>query len=219
MWQTWSKPFRTEAANALDCFVNVVMIFFIVAIGLLYQIDDNDFDIFYRDLAIAMAASLIDITATCMFVMLLFAFFFMRKRKKFLAFLSHHKKDCGVAARLIKSDLMKTLGKRVYLDSDELEHLDTLLATVQFEVRFFVLLLTQETLWRPWCAGEIVTAKKAKVPFVLVKFDDFVPPGTDDCTEEALCRRFQGSAESGVIPGVGVKVAGLIHGLFGSSMG
>ena len=133
----------------------------------------------------------------------------MRTRKKFLAFLSHHKRDCGVAAQLIKSDLMKTLGKRVYLDSDELEHLDTLLATVRFDVRFFVLLLTQETRWRPWCAGEIVTAKKAKVPFVLVKFDDFVPPGTDDCTEEALCRRFQGSAESGVIPDVGVKMADL----------
>merc|ERR1712136_37871 len=104
---------------------------------------------------------------------------------------------------------MKTLGKRVYLDSDELEHLDTLLATVQSDVSFFVLLLTEETLWRPWCAGEIVTAHQAKVPFVLVKFDGFLPPEADDCNVAALCGRFRGSVLSGAIPGVGVKMADL----------
>ena len=39
-----------------------------------------------------------------------------------------------------------------------------------------MILLTAETMHRMWCAGEITTAVRSKIPIVPVACDDYVPP-------------------------------------------
>jgi hypothetical protein len=68
--------------------------------------------------------------------------------------------------------------KNVFIDSDDLKELDTLFDTVRCKLEHLVVYLTRDTLTRPWCTGEIVTAVIA--PFVkitVVTTESFVAPG------------------------------------------
>ena len=47
---------------------------------------------------------------------------------------------------------------RVFLDSDELQDLDSLFECVRSQVAFLVPLLTPGLMMRPWCVGELATA-------------------------------------------------------------
>lgn len=88
-----------------------------------------------------------------------------------LCFLSHHKGSSGKDARLLKDLLVQSLGVSgdfVFLDSDE-KHLDLngLLSRVR-STYCVLLLLTKDTLLRPYVIGEIVCAIEADVPIVAV---------------------------------------------------
>jgi len=96
-------------------------------------------------------------------------------------FICHHKVGGAAQARLIKLMVADQAGQRVCMDSDYLLHLDTLFDTVKAKVQHLVIYLTRDTLTRPWCAGEIVTALKTGRRVTAVMTPSFVAP-----TEEQL---------------------------------
>jgi len=98
---------------------------------------------------------------------------------KFSMFLCHHKEGAASLSRYIKMLVTRVTSGSVFLDSDQLEELDLIFDTVRATSRNLVLLATKMTLDRPWCAGEITTAKVNNIPIVPVACDDYVAPNAE----------------------------------------
>ena len=77
--------------------------------------------------------------------------------KSFFAFLSHHKGSCSCAARLLKTVLCQTTKRKIFFDADNLDNTGDLFNAVQCSERL-VFMLSDETLLRPWCLGELTIA-------------------------------------------------------------
>eukprot|EP01051_Picozoa_sp_SAG22_P016608 SAG22_NODE_2376_length_2642_cov_11.644514_3_plen_104_part_00 len=77
--------------------------------------------------------------------------------------LSHYKIEAAEVARMVKGGLKAELGAPVFLDSDDLMDLRTLLEAVR-NSDVVVLFQTQRLLERPWCLLEIWTAIEAQLP-------------------------------------------------------
>jgi Ca2+-binding EF-hand superfamily protein len=91
--------------------------------------------------------------------------------KKYAAFLSHFKNEAAAEARILKSDLVRTLRARedqIFLDSDNLSDLRELLNCV-VESDALILIYTNSVLTRPWCLLELVTAVQNNVPIITVR--------------------------------------------------
>merc|ERR1719277_2565856 len=94
--------------------------------------------------------------------------------KRYGIFLCHHKGGGAVLARYFKEVISDVSRERVFLDSDDLDSLEGLFRTVEEDTKNLVVLLTSETLWRMWCAGEICSAFCFHVNMVPVRCaDDF----------------------------------------------
>ena len=78
--------------------------------------------------------------------------------------------------RYFKIKIGRISKAEVFLDSDQLEELDLIFDIVRCSTQNLVTLLTAETMHRMWCAGEITTAVRSKIPIVPVACDDYVPP-------------------------------------------
>jgi len=78
--------------------------------------------------------------------------------RRFLLFLCHHKAGGGVLARWLHLLAEKQTGIPIFLDSDFLDDLERIFDIVKEDVDVVVALLTQLTLTRMWCAGELATA-------------------------------------------------------------
>ena len=74
-------------------------------------------------------------------------------------------------ARFLKGALEEQLGKRVFLDSDDLRDLGDLLDHVR-DSEAVVLLQSQSVLTRPWCLLELAAAMDAGVPVVGVSLQN-----------------------------------------------
>lgn len=83
----------------------------------------------------------------------------LRPHPRYDVFVCHHKAEASAQARLLKC-IMRAMKIEVFLDSDDLQHLDTLFDMVRCRVLHVIVYLTRGTLSRPWCAGEIVTAHR-----------------------------------------------------------
>lgn len=106
---------------------------------------------------------------------------YVLKQKPFQYFLCHHKGGCGSFARLLKMNMTgdAKVTEKVFLDSDDLQDLNRLFDVVREDLGTLVVLCTKEVLMRPWCAGEITTARMNNVPVVTVIFPDFSFPDED----------------------------------------
>jgi len=92
-------------------------------------------------------------------------------------FICHHKQHAAAQARLMKTMILsKKRGLSVFIDSDNLQELDKLFDVVKAQVGCLTVYLTSDTLKRPWCAGEIVTAFRVKIVVIKVKTPSFIPP-------------------------------------------
>ena len=88
--------------------------------------------------------------------------------KRFAAFLSHFKKECGTEARLVQQNLKPLLESghdQIFLDSDDLQDLRLLLEHVK-DSQAIVLLQSKSVLTRPWVILELYTAVTHGVPIV-----------------------------------------------------
>eukprot|EP00933_Yihiella_yeosuensis_P033276 TRINITY_DN27009_c0_g1_i1.p1 TRINITY_DN27009_c0_g1~~TRINITY_DN27009_c0_g1_i1.p1 ORF type:complete len:521 (-),score=89.25 TRINITY_DN27009_c0_g1_i1:85-1479(-) len=109
----------------------------------------------------------------------LFLRFSHTKAKPFNIFLCHHKAGCGSTARLLKMTLaeeIKYISKKIWLDSDDLTDLEKLFDYVGSQSDTLAMLCSADILMRPWCMGELVTAKNKNVRVVRVLFPDFQEP-------------------------------------------
>ena len=102
----------------------------------------------------------------------------LRLRKPFQFFLCHHKVGGGAFCRLLKMRLMShaQVSRNVFLDSDNLQDLSLLFAIVGEKTETLVVLCTKEILYRPWCVGEMTTARLHNIDTILVIFPDFEDP-------------------------------------------
>ena len=93
-------------------------------------------------------------------------------------FICHHKAGAGSFARLLKMQLTITPGAkpRPFIDSDDLKDLGKLFEYVGNQTAMFLILCSKEILSRPWCLGEIVTARAKRVGTLSVVFQDFALP-------------------------------------------
>ena len=83
----------------------------------------------------------------------------------FAAFLSHFKVEAATEARWLQQELEGLLGRRCFLDSDDLSDLSRLQDHVR-ESGCVLLLQTRDVLTRPWCIVELLTAIDSGVPIV-----------------------------------------------------
>eukprot|EP00971_Amphidinium_carterae_P071790 1419844-Amphidinium_carterae.1 len=91
-------------------------------------------------------------------------------------FICHHKAHAAAQARLLKIILQSRKHYlQVFVDSDDLKQIDTLFDTVKSRLRHLVVYLTAETLRRPWCVGEVVSATWAKIRITRVLTPSFSP--------------------------------------------
>ena len=86
-------------------------------------------------------------------------------RERFACFLSHYKIQCASEARLLQAELEASLGRRCFLDSDDLKDLRQLADHVRSS-DVLVLIQSSDVLSRPWCLLELLTAIDAGVPIV-----------------------------------------------------
>eukprot|EP00811_Abedinium_folium_P033515 NODE_6471_length_1669_cov_3.269131.p1 GENE.NODE_6471_length_1669_cov_3.269131~~NODE_6471_length_1669_cov_3.269131.p1 ORF type:complete len:529 (-),score=147.08 NODE_6471_length_1669_cov_3.269131:81-1499(-) len=100
----------------------------------------------------------------------------LRPGRKYDYFICHHKAGAQAQARLVKQLLQSHAGRSVFIDSDDLCRLDGLFSIVGFQVNHLLVYLTDSTLRRPWCVGEIVTALRSGVRVTLIKTPSFAPP-------------------------------------------
>jgi len=84
------------------------------------------------------------------------------KQATYAVFLSHHKGAGACAARLLKYMLQKELRKPIFYDCDDLVSFSGIFTAVK-QSRCLLVMMSGETLCRPWCAGEIVTAHHCNV--------------------------------------------------------
>jgi len=97
------------------------------------------------------------------------AYFLIMQPKTFAFFLSHHKGGAGVQARLLKDDLAGVCMGKDFLDSDELDALDQIYKVVAEHSEVFVLMETDATYTRMWCALEMVAAMRHNIPTIILK--------------------------------------------------
>jgi len=102
------------------------------------------------------------------------------RRRKYDFFICHHKAHAAAQARYIKTLLLKRRNCKVFIDSDNLEELDTLFDTVKTTVSHLVVYLTSDVMTRPWCVGEVVTALQSHLSITRLRTISFVPPTEED---------------------------------------
>jgi|MDSY01.2.fsa_nt_gb hypothetical protein len=112
--------------------------------------------------------------------------------KKFAAFLSHFKQECGTEARLVQQNLKAIIEKAplegcggradIFLDSDDLSDLRHLLDHVR-DTKCLVLLQSKGVLTRPWVIMELYTAITSGVPIVALNVQNANPYNYADAVE------------------------------------
>ena len=97
----------------------------------------------------------------------------------------------GAFCRLLKLRLKthSSLNREVFLDSDNLQDLAVLFGIVANDTDTLVVLCSKEILCRPWCVGEMTTARIVGVDTMLVTFPDFQHPPQDLMVNYELRRR------------------------------
>jgi len=82
-------------------------------------------------------------------------------------FLCHHKAGSGAYTRLLKLVIKsQKLPGDVFIDSDNLDNLDYLFDYIRHDTRNFVIVATELIFHRPWCMGEMTSARQSKLPAV-----------------------------------------------------
>lgn len=170
-----AQPWRVSMANTTELLGGIWLMMFMMLTALMIQ-NANVYTI--STLAVVFIALVISIIPGVV------CFYFLRRyslkyAKRFRFFISHHKQGAGCLARLFKHELARRkLGGLVFLDSDNLETLDTLFDIVGHQTRTVVALASASLLQRPWCVGEITVAVNAKIDIYCIYCSDFVPPTT-----------------------------------------
>ncbi len=173
-------PWRTTIANHLDAGISVGLLWFIVAGATLLPAPGKvGQEMLQRCMMTVCIVFLVALGSTILSK--LYARLF--PKKFYVVFLSHHKGAAAALSRWCKLMFQASTNRLIFLDSDEIDDLSLLFNVVAWETVNFVLLWTSQTVLRPWCAGEIVSAVERKVNTIVVLCEE-VPRLTDEFIEQ-----------------------------------
>ncbi|CAJ1397367.1 unnamed protein product [Effrenium voratum] len=185
-------PWRYAAASYHDLFLSAGTLLLLNLVSpLLILEDDNSSSLLSLLLAI-LVLGLPVVTAVAVAGLL---WRFWRKDTGFAMFLSHHKAAAGALCRLLTIVLQehkKQFRWQIFLDSDRLEEVTSLVDIIRYQTKCFVPVISQEYFQRPWCVAELATAFLHNVPLVPLLIDGFTfsEDGLQTC--EQVCSSFQG---------------------------
>ncbi|CAK0802454.1 unnamed protein product, partial [Prorocentrum cordatum] len=173
--QVRALPWLSEFSNIIDAGCTVLLLLVLQTGGMAAHV------------SIQMdTVRLMGTLAFCVFFILSIGSLFvllvlMAKRRyaprSYWALICHHKGDASAQTRLLKILLTASTGRDIFVDSDDLVELSTLFEVIRIDTERLVVLLTRDTLRRPWCAGEVYVALNTDVVQVLrVEGDAFLPP-------------------------------------------
>lgn len=173
--QLWIRPWRTYMGDLADCLMTLALFLFIGMAALVMEVRDTSRA---QQFAFGLCVCMLSIAIVAL------SFFargllddHLSKRKRFDAFVCHHKVASACFARMLKSELRARGSggaiRDVFLDSDNLVDLATLFDTVRTKTQTLIVLMTKYVCTRPWCVGEITVAWMNDVPILPVMFPDF----------------------------------------------
>ena len=169
-------PWRVTVANALDILTNVGFLVVLFLAALYARVVSESL------IADALVA-VFSVVCTLFGLVFLGAVHkaILRRGKTFQFFLCHHKQGGGGFTRLLKCRLKQDcrVTRLVFLDADNLQDLNLLFGYVANNVDTLVVICTSEILARPWCVGEMTTARLHGVDTVLVVLPCFPWPTED----------------------------------------
>lgn len=158
----WWTPYRSRLVNIFNIMLQASLLI-ITFIGSL-ALSDASASSTTAWIACAITVSCISSSLFCLLVNFRRA---VRPAPKYAMFLSHHKAEGACAARFMKMYLKKRVNGPIFYDCDDLKSLSKIFDAVK-QSRALVIILSGETLCRPWCVGEVVTAHLCKIPMQTV---------------------------------------------------
>lgn len=161
-------PWRTQFANWMDAGLSLLLNMSMISATTLL-----DFDI-KEELFNVQVLSMIVVVISFLCAAFALGLAVRRVYKpmcRYGVFLSHHKLGAGSLARWFKMMMADTISNRVFLDSDDVNKLDSILDVTSRDTENVVVLITSETLKRMWCAAEIASAWHSNTNIVLVTCD------------------------------------------------
>jgi hypothetical protein len=173
------SPWRLPIANLCDALCSSALVLL-----LLCGTMATDFDV-----ESSSSLQIFGVGLFCLFfliglgVIAMAVYYHFKPSPQYAYFICHHKAGAQAQARLLKLMLTANTGKSVFIDSDDLKELDSLFDIVKVSVKHLVVYLTRETLSRPWCAGEIVTALAWSKELTAVVTPSFVPPSEEQLAD------------------------------------
>ena len=167
-------PWRAKLASLCDVTTNGSFVLVVFLGALFKNVDDKSLigDVLMAICVIFASVFLIGVFQTVNM------FYTRRRRKCYEFFLCHHKDGAGAFCRWLKMFLQdgSKRGAQIFLDSDNLQDLFGLFGTVANSVRTLVVLCSKEILQRPWCVGEMCTARENTIDTIMVCFHNVVWP-------------------------------------------
>eukprot|EP00930_Biecheleria_cincta_P018655 TRINITY_DN14454_c0_g1_i1.p1 TRINITY_DN14454_c0_g1~~TRINITY_DN14454_c0_g1_i1.p1 ORF type:complete len:1611 (-),score=254.11 TRINITY_DN14454_c0_g1_i1:68-4900(-) len=169
--QLLALPWRTLAGNLMDIGLSISLMLVCLGGSVLSANPEHEdtVQVFFTVLFIIFFGGLL-------LVMLYKGYQIFKPPKRFNIFLSHHKGGAQVTARYFKLVLADKIAGEAFLDCDNLESLDELFSVVAEGIHNIAIILTQQTLCRMWCAGEIVTSFRAGINIVPIECPDYTAP-------------------------------------------
>jgi len=158
----WFKPWKAPTINEIDAILHMALLV-IIHIGA-EMLHSSGSSVITSWLACLLALICLISCAVLLLVKLWSA---LRPKAKFSIFLSHHKAAGACAARFLKLVLGKRVKGPLFYDCDCLTSLGDIFDGVKNSTAVLVI-LSGETLCRPWCVGEIVTAYHCNIPMQCV---------------------------------------------------
>ncbi|OLP95414.1 Sushi, von Willebrand factor type A, EGF and pentraxin domain-containing protein 1 [Symbiodinium microadriaticum] len=161
-------PWRTSMSNYMDSCLALFLITVIVVGSMLLDFDVQRGTVFIQ-IILMIGTVLAFIGLVFLFGMATYRAY--RPSRTYGIFLSHHKLGAAVLSRWWKMMLSEHIKDKVFLDSDDVNKLDAIIDVTAWDSQNVVVLMTQETLKRMWCAAEIASAWAANTNIVLVSCD------------------------------------------------
>ena len=176
------RPWRAKLCTPLDAVMTQLLLIMLVC-GALYIQEAPQKDA----LTIFCTIVLFGVAGCALLVISYAAWRRLTPRPIYDFFLCHHKAHAAAQARYMKTVLIRRRRNlQVFIDSDNLQELDRLFDIVKCRVKHLVVYLTSETLKRPWCAGEVVTALRAQTKMTRFHTPSFTFPTPEQCANPEM---------------------------------
>jgi len=181
------KPWRIWQANALEAFFTTGVLVVVCTSAFFVESDEDDTKIISTFATIVVC--IVVFAVPCMVLLGVAQWARLRGRKPFEFFICHYKAGEGSLARLLKMFLAGRAGLRrrikanVFLDSDDLKDLSMLFEYVGNHSKSVLVIASSMLLTRPWCLGELVTARRSNVCTLSVAAPGYKKPDEQYITD------------------------------------